>query len=407
MTRTGVVVVGAGQAGLAVSHLLAGRGIDHVVLERGRAAQAWAAHRWESLRLLTPNWMSRLPGRTYDGADPDGFMSAGEVAGYLTDYARPLPVVQGAQVLSVRRRDRGYRVESTAGSWVAPVVVVATGACQQPNVPRIAGGLHPSVRQLTPDRYRNPDSVPDGEVLVVGAGATGVQLADELAAAGRDVVLAVGRHSRMPRRYRDRDIMWWLDALGTLHRPLDQSRRRPAPSLQLRADRPLDLDALAGRGVRLAGRLDAVDGRFATFVDDLTATAAEADARQQRLLTRIDSFAAATGVDAPAEPHPRPTPTTAAPGRLAVRTLIWATGYRRNYPWLHVPVLDRTGEITQVDGATPAPGLFVVGLPNQTRRSSTFLDGVRFDAELVVDAAAPHLSTAAGRLSGAIERRAS
>ena len=396
MSNVDVVVIGAGQAGLAVSRLLTARGVDHVVLERGRTAERWHARGWRSLRLLTPNWMTRLPGWSYTGSAPDGFMPTADVAGYLTDYAVSFaaPVIPGADVTSVRRHAGHLLVVSTRGAWTARGVVVATGACDLPAVPVMAERLHPALVQLTPGDYRDPGGVPPGGVLVVGASATGAQIADELAAAGRDVVLSVGRHTRVPRTYRGRDIMRWIDALGTLHRPLGPDRRRSEPSLQLvgNTERSIDLPSLSARGVRLAGRLHAVDGRRMMFADDLANSMSDAEARLSRLLTRIDNYAATTAIPAATDADDGPQLGRRirhhAVRRLeigGIRSVIWATGYRRTYPWLHVPVLDRDGEIRQINGRTADPGLFVIGLPNQTRRSSTFLDGVRFDADLVVD----------------------
>jgi putative flavoprotein involved in K+ transport len=397
-----VVIIGAGQAGLAVSKQLTDADVDHVLLERGRTAERWSSQRWDSLKLLTPNWMSRLPGWSYRGSDPGGYMPAVEVAEFLAGYAASFgaPIVHGAEVRSVRRHRGRYQVISDAGSWSAPAVVIATGYCDRPSVPTIARALHPSVRQITPDRYRNPAEVPDGGVLVVGASSTGVQLADELADAGRDVVLAVGRHSRLPRRYRGMDIMWWLDSMGVLDRPLTlaESARATEPSLQIVGStdgRAVDLPSLVERGVRLVGRVDGADAGHLTFADDLPVTTDAANRRLRRLLGRIDQFATASGlaseVDAPDRLRdfavaPRSAETRLARERIGrIRTVIWATGYRRNYPWLHVPVLDDAGEIRQFAGRTPAPGLFVIGMRWQTRRSSTFLDGVRHDAELVAD----------------------
>lgn len=393
MTRTDVVVIGAGQAGLAVSRLLTERSVEHVLLDRGETADRWRNRGWDSLRLLTPNWMSRLPGWSYRGSDPAGFMPATQVARYLTDYAASFaaPVVHGADVVSMCRHLGRFLVVSTAGSWTAPAVVIATGAAQEPAVPPLADHLHPSVAQLTADTYRHPDDVPDGGVLVVGASATGVQLADEIRSAGHDVVLSVGRHTRVPRRYRGRDIMSWLDDLGTLRRPLPRQRRLDEPSLQLHGDpnRAVDLPALADRGVRLAGRLRSVAGRTLHFADDLAVSTTQADVRLARLLTRIDAHAAAADPVRAIGPAERPVGVTGAGVRRAdlgsIRTVVWATGFRRRYPWLHLPVLTAGGEIRQVDGRTDVPGLFVVGLPNQTRRASTLIDGVGPDAELVVD----------------------
>jgi putative flavoprotein involved in K+ transport len=412
MFHTRVVIIGAGQAGLAVSKQLTDAGVDHVVLERGRTAERWTSQRWDSLRLLTPNWMSRLPGWSYRGTDPSGFMPAVEVADYLTAYADSFgaPIIHGAEVRSVRRRGVGYQVVSDAGIWSTAAVVIATGYSDQPAIPELAGTLHPSVRQITPDLYRNPGDVPDGRVLVVGASATGAQLADELATAGRDVVLAVGRHTRVPRRYRGMDIMWWLDSMGMLDRPLTtaQLARRPEPSLQIVGStngREIDLPSLAERGIRLAGRVTGAGGRELTFADDLATTAAAADSKLDRLLGRIDHFAATTGLENEIDPPDRPRQIAGGPDARqplekvdAIRAVIWATGYRRAYPWLRVPVLNAAGEIQQSAGRTPAPGLLVIGMRSQTRRSSTFLDGVRHDAALVVD----HLIN--GALAGSARR---
>jgi putative flavoprotein involved in K+ transport len=390
--RTPAVVIGAGQAGLAVSALLTAAAVDHVVLERGGPAQRWRSQSWESLRLLTPNWLSRLPGWTYAGPDPAGFMGAAAVADHLTAYAAHTraPVVDGATVLSVRGAGDGYHVATTAGAWTARAVVVATGWCDLPYVPPAAAGLPSAVTQLTPATYRNPAALPDGGVLVVGASASGAQLADELAASGRSVVLAVGSHTRVPRRYRGLDIMWWLDAMGLLDRPVpDRPGLLREPSLQLagRTDgRDVDLPALQDRGVRLAGRLVGVDGPRLRFAADVPASTAAADTRLRRLLARIDAHADAAGLADELEPAApvrtvRPGVVTELSG--GIRTVLWATGHRRAYPWLKVPVLDDAGEIRHTAGITPAAGLYVVGMRWQSRRNSSFLDGVRHDAATV------------------------
>src|SRR4051812_22658268 len=406
MSTVPVAVLGAGQAGLAVSRLLTGSGVEHVVLDRGRPAEAWRARAWESLRLLTPNWMSRLPDWSYTGLDEHGFMTAREVTAYLTAYARSFaaPLVGGAELESVRPASEGYRIDTAAGSWCARAVVIATGWCQSPAVPDVAATLDPRIAQQTAASYRNPAALPDGRVLVVGASASGVQLADELAAAGRDVVLAVGAHTRLPRTYRGLDILWWLSAMGVFDR-----ESRPSggadPSLQLvgRPDRrDVDLASLQRRGVSLAGRVVSVEGSRVRFAHDLPGTTMNADARMPALLPRIDASAPAVGLDDEIEPPPPPLPaarTDAAVGELDLAAarfgaVLWATGYRRAYPWLHVPVLDAAGEIRHVRGHTAAPGLHVVGMRRQTRRSSTFLDGVRHDAALVVDAVLTELGAA-------------
>jgi putative flavoprotein involved in K+ transport len=407
MSRTPVVVIGAGQAGLSVSQLLTTAGLEHVVLERGRVAERWASYPWESLRLLTPNWLSRLPGFRYTGPDPAGFMSAAEVTDHLRAYALRFgaPVVEGAEVRSVRRGGDRYRVVTDAGSWSAGAVVVATGWCDVPHVPSSAAALDTRIEQFTPATYRNAATLPDGGVLVVGASATGVQLADELATAGRRVVLAVGSHTRMPRRYRGMDSMWWLDAMGVFDRRLDghpaAAAARGEPSMQLVGSptvRDVDLRSLQERGVGLVGRLSGAGRRWVRFADDLVETTGRADARLGRLLRRIDAYAAAAGLAGGTDP-PEPVRAVRTGGAVhgldlyhaGIRSVLWATGYRRAYPWLHVPVLTGTGEIRHVDGATPAPGLHVMGMRWQSRRSSPFLDGVRHDAATVAGRLLHHI----------------
>jgi putative flavoprotein involved in K+ transport len=397
MPSTHTVVVGAGQAGLAMSRCLSDADVEHVVLERGRIAERWHSERWDSLRLLTPNWASRLPGWSYHGPDPDGFMTATELAAYLGAYAQSFdaPVEELSPVQAVTRSGDGFAVRTPDATWHAANVVVATGWCDRPRVPADAAHVGGDVAQITPGNYRNPAQLPEGAVLVVGASATGVQVADELVRAGREVVLAVGGHSRVPRRYRGMDIWWWLDRIGTFARTIDDVRdplqARDEGSLQLvgREDRrDVDLPTLQRLGVRLAGRLASVDADHVSFADDLAATAAAADERLARLLDQIDDHIAASGLAPevlPASGFARLSPV-APLDRLDLRadgvgTVVWATGYRRTYPWLHVPVLDGHGEIAHRRGVTPVRGLYVLGQRFQHRRDSNFIDGVRHDAE--------------------------
>jgi putative flavoprotein involved in K+ transport len=408
---TDTIVIGGGQAGLAMSRSLTDRGVDHVVLERGRIAERWRSERWDSLRLLTPNWMSRLPGWRYDGPDPDDYMTAAEVTDYFARYAEAssAPVVEHCTVESVRAVADRFEVVTTCGVFGARHVVIATGWCDRPWVPAMARRLSTGITQVTPSDYRNPSSLPQGGVLVVGASATGVQLADELRSAGRDVVLAVGSHSRLPRRYRGMDVFWWLDRIGSLDRTIDEmpdpARARQEPSLQLvgrPGGRRLDLGTLQRSGVRLAGRLDAVEGRRVRFAGDLPVTIANADRRMTRVLADIDTHIAATGLtgEVLAPDPPRNILATTSPDELDLRrsgieTVIWATGFRRSYPWLHLPVLDATGEIRQRRGVTPMAGLYVLGQRFQHFRSSNFIDGVGRDAAFV----AHHLACRSSRVA--------
>lgn len=406
-THLRTVVVGGGPAGLAVSHGLTAAGVEHVVLERGRLAERWRSERWDSLRLLTPNWMTRLPGRSYEGPDPHGYMAAGEVVEFMEAYAASFgaPVRTGVSVRRVAAEGPRFAVRTDAGDLLADSVVVATGAAGAPSVPPLAHCLDPSVAQVHARDYRSPEGLAPGGVLVVGASASGAQIADELARAGRDVTLAVGEHTRLPRTYRNIDIHWWLEAMGALDRrtrtlaDLDAAHREPSLQLVGRPDRrEVDLNSLREVGVTLAGRLEAVDGAAVRFGADLPALAAAADARQARLLDRIDRLAGDAGLpgEPPSVTRPAPTEVGRPPAALdlgarGISTVLWATGYRRTYPWLALPVLDGRGEIRHTEGITPVAGLYAVGLPWLRRRKSTFIDGIGADAAEITDHLLGHL----------------
>jgi putative flavoprotein involved in K+ transport len=392
------LVIGAGHAGLAASRCLAAADVDHIVLERGRVGERWRSQRWDSLRLLTPNWAARLPGWRYQGTDPDGYMTAAEFAEYLADYAVSFdaPLRAATTVTGVEYTGSGFTVCSDGGRWRAGSVVVATGWCDQPRVPDMARRFSTSITQLTSSSYRNPAQLPAGGVLIVGASASGVQLADELARSGRPVTLSVGRHRRLPRRYRGRDIWWWLDMIGTLRVTIDDTpdpgAARGQGALQLIGrDHPeVDLPALETLGVQLTGRLRGVDVTQVSFAGDLDATTCEADRRMRRVLARIDDHIATNGLtDQVPEPSPlsdvvpRSTLRELDLRRVGISTVIWATGFTRRYPWLRAPALGSDGEIRQYRGVTPVAGLYVVGQRFQHRRDSDFIDGVRHDAATV------------------------
>ena len=409
MKRTDTLIIGGGQAGLATSRCLSERGIDHVVLEKGQVGERWRSERWDSLKLLTPNWQSRLPGWRYRGDDPDGYMTMPQVIGYLEGYARSFgaPIQGGTTVSSVERDGERYRVTTDRGAWSASSVVIATGQCAAPRVPAMASRLADDLIQIVPSSYRNPERLPDGGVLVVGASATGIQLADEIVRSGREVSLAVGRHIRLPRDYRGRDILWWLDRMGVLSETADDVRdlhaSRRQPSLQLVGGhdrRSIDLNLLRERGVRLTGRATDADGHTVRFADDLRESTAAAEDKLARLLDRIDRYVEDSGLAAEVGPAERPARVRVGPAPTAldlqasgIRTVLWATGYRRRYPWLKVPVLDARGEIRHRGGVTPSPGLYVIGLQFLRRRNSSFIDGVGKDAFELTE----HL---AGRLEG-------
>lgn len=398
MRTTTTVVVGAGHAGLAMSRCLTERSIDHVLLERGDVANTWRTERWDSLRLLTPNWQSRLPGYVYDGADPDGFMTMPDVIDFLDGYATKVaaPVETGTAVTSVRASgEGGYRVETSQGEWRCRSVVVASGACNLPDLPAVAEAVPDGVTSLTPLGYRSPEQLPEGGVLVAGASATGIQLAEEIHRSGRPVTLAVGGHVRTPRLYRGRDIMWWLDASGVLDERYDQAddlvRVRSLPSFQLVGSpsrMTIDLDVLQGAGVRLAGRLAGIrDGR-AQFSGSLRNQCTMADLKLGRLLDTVDEWIAEAGLEdvcGPPERFPATFVEDAPPlgldlTRGEVKTVIWATGYRPDLSWLDLPVLDAKGRLRHDGGVTDAPGLYALAMPFLRRRKSTLIDGAADDA---------------------------
>ena len=393
---TDVVVIGAGHAGLAASYCLNERSIDHVVLERGEVANSWRHERWDSLRLLTPNWQSRLPGFGYGGDDPDGFMSMPEVVDFIQAYAdfSGAPVRSNTTVTSLRQTGDGYRVISDSGEWRARSVVVASGACNLAVTPAFAAATPPGIETLTPHRYRGPDQLDPGGVLVVGASATGLQLADEIRRAGHEVTIAVGEHVRMPRTYRGRDIQFWLERVGILDERYDEvddlvrARRLPSPQLVGSAERAmLDLNSMSDNGVRLVGRLMGFNDGEAQFSGSLRNVCALADLKMNRLLDAIDRWIGCSGLDGefPAPERFADTRIEDSPGLTlkldggSIKTIIWATGFRPDYSWLHVPVLDGKGRIRHDGGVAASPGLYVVGLPVLRRRKSSFIHGVEDD----------------------------
>jgi putative flavoprotein involved in K+ transport len=393
--RADVVVIGAGHNGLAMSHELGRRGVHHVVLERGEVANAWRTERWETLRLLTPNWMCRLPGHRYTGDDPDGYMSAGEVVDFVSDYAKRLsaPILTHTPVTRVAMDDDGYRVSTPRGDWWCRAVVLATGAFNTPVLPRVAEGMPRGVVQLSAQAYRNPQQLAAGGVLVVGGSATGVQLAQEIQRSGRPVTLAVGEHVRLPRVYRGRDIQWWMLASGLLDQRIEEvddparARRVPSPQLAGTPERAtLDLNALRAEGVEVVGRLAGIRDGKAQFSGSLRNVCALADLKMNRLLDAIDEWIGRHAQDGEVGPAERYAPTdVGASPRLGlvlgehIRTVVWATGFRPDYSWLDVPVFDRKGTLKHDRGVVDAPGLYVLGLPYLRRRKSSFMHGAEDD----------------------------
>jgi putative flavoprotein involved in K+ transport len=386
-----------------MSRCLADRAIDHVVLERGEIAHSWRTERWDSLRLLTPNWQSRLPGFGYRGPDPDGYRTLPEVIDFIAAYAEAIraPVRTRTTVTSVRRTETGYLVRTDQGDWSCRTLVIASGAFNIACVPGVADRVPRSVTTLTTQQYRNPDQLAAGGVLVVGASSSGTQIANEIHRSGRPVTLSVGEHIRAPRVYRGKDLEWWMDAAGILDERYDKvddiARARRVPSLQLAGtpDRStLDLNALTGIGVRLVGRLAGItESGKAQFAGSLRNMCALSDLKMNRLLNLIDEWAQANGFDGMVEPPHRLPPTEveqAPPLALdlaggEITTIIWATGYRPDYSWLELPVFDRKGMVRHDGGVVASQGVYLMGVPFVRRRKSTLIDGAGDDARDLSD----------------------
>jgi putative flavoprotein involved in K+ transport len=394
------VVIGGGQAGLAMSHHLRQRGREHLVLERGRIAERWRSERWDSLHFQFPNWMMRLPGYAYAGADRDGFMQRDGVVDFIASYAARIaaPVRCGVEVDALRLTDRGrFRVEAGATTLEAVNVVVATGPYQRPHVPEAAARIPAAIRQVTANRYRNPSDLPPGGVLVVGSGGSGCQIAEDLLLAGRTVHLAVRGHRRVPRRYRGRDFGQWDEEMGLTDRTAEALPPgfRPPLLTGVRGGHTVDLRGMAERGVRLLGSLQGIEGGRAHFAADLNARLDAGDAAFRDTLRAIDAHIEAQAGDAPPGGEfeaalMAPRPALPEPDGLDLReagigTVIWALGYAHDFAWIGCPVLDGRGAPLHRRGTTQVPGLYVLGLPRLHKVKSAFLWGVGEDAAHIAD----------------------
>jgi putative flavoprotein involved in K+ transport len=392
------VVVGAGQAGLAVSRELGRVGVEHVVLERGRVGQTWR-DRWESFCLVTPNWSVQLPGHHYDGDDPDGFMPRDEIVSYLERYAAAAdaPVQEGVEVTALHPKPGGgFALETSDGRIEANTVVLGTGAYQRPHRPPAAATLPPDLLQIDVADYRSPAELPPGRVLVVGSGQSGAQIAEELHEAGREVFLACGKAPWLPRRIGDRDLVWWAAETGYLDRPLSSL---PSPAARLGANllatgrdggHDLHLRTLRAMGVTLLGRFAGADDGRARFAPDLGASVAWGDERHADLMRLVRDFAAERGLPQPDVPEPEPFDPS-APEELDLGgfgAVIFAGGFRPDHAsWVHCPgAFDELGFPVHEDGASSAaPGLYFVGVHFLRKRKSSLLIGVGEDAEIVAE----------------------
>jgi len=394
------LIIGGGQAGLAMSHMLSQRGCPNIVVERHRIAERWRTERWEGLRFQFPNWSIQLPDFPFAHSDPNAFATSDEIVGYLTAYATFIgaSVRCGVNVQSLRRRDSsiGFVAETSEGRIEAANVVVATGPYQRPKIPTLLSN-NATVFQVHANHYRRPEQLPFGAVLVIGSGASGVQIAEELLRAGRQVYLSVGRHRRMPRRYRGRDLIWWLSALRLDQTPVE--KRGPDRSLPLvtgaYGGHTLDFRQLAAQGVRLLGHLRAAHDDWLDFAPDLAASLAHGDAAYAGFLDLVDAHVERNGLNAPHEPSARTKlpdpgdliePLRALNLRAAsIGSVIWATGYGFDLSWIDVPVVDARGEPLHRHGITDLPGLYFIGLQWLSKMTSSFLSGVGDDAARLAD----------------------
>jgi len=381
-----------------MSHRLTQRAIDHVVLERGEVANSWRTERWDSLRLLTPNSQVRLPGMAAGDTDPDGFMTMPELVHFIEAYATTIdsPVQTRTTVTSVTATDDGYAVATDRGEWRCSTLVIASGSANVTTVPAVAAEVPLSLATVSATTYRSPAQLAEGGVLIVGASATGVQLADEIQRSGRPVTLSVGEHVRMPRRYRGRDIFWWLDAAGVLDESHDEVddlvRARHVPSPQLIGTperRSIDLTTLQHLGVEIVGRLGSVRDGVALFSGGLSNTCRLADLKLNRLLERFDQWATTSAevdqLDEPYRPQPTAVPADAPLaidlGRRGIETIVWATGYHPDYSWLKLPIFDHRGRIRHDGGVVlGAPGVYLLGGNLLRTRRSSYIGGAAADS---------------------------
>jgi putative flavoprotein involved in K+ transport len=398
------LVVGGGQAGLAMSEHLSKCGVPHLVLERHRIAERWRSERWDSLVANGPAWHDRFPGMEFPGVDPDAFVHKEEVADYFVAYAEMIaaPVRCGVEVKEVRRNVSrpGFRVETSDGVIAARSVVAATGPFQQPVAPALVPASA-GLMQIHSSAYRNPQQLPDGAVLVVGAGSSGVQIADELLRSGRNVYLSVGPHDRPPRAYRQRDYCWWLGVLGKW------DAQTPNPGAEhvtiavsgARGGETIDFRRLAAQGMTLVGRAEAYSDGVMSFAPDLAENLARGDANYISVLDEADAYVTRNGIDLPEDPDARKSegdPECVTDpilelklARARITSIIWATGFTVDYSWLKVDAVDAQGKPRHQRGVSAEPGIYFLGLPWQSRRGSSFIWGVWHDAKFVAD----HIAT--------------
>jgi putative flavoprotein involved in K+ transport len=397
--RVDTIVIGAGQAGLAVSYYLTQQGRQHLVLERDRVGEAWRSKKWDSFTLVTPNWAVKLPGFAYQGDDPDGYLTHEEVVHYLEEYAAIFnpPLRLGVTVTSLQEAADGFVVESNAGSFTAANVVVATGAFQKPKIPAFSALLSPHIRQLHSSEYRNSSELPPGAILVVGSGQSGGQITEELYQEGRKVYLSTGGAGRMPRRYRGKDIFWWINEIGMMDRTVD---RLPSPEKRFDANpqltgkgggRWLDLHQFYLDGVTLLGRMKDGKGTRLFFAEDLMENLAKSDKPIGEVKKAIDGYIDKNSLEIVQEEslpalragYDSPIITELDLDEAGIASIIWACGYAFDFSWVKLPIFDEFGYPIQERGITAQPGLYFVGLQWLFKPKSSLLLGVGEDAEYI------------------------
>lgn len=394
------LIIGGGQAGLAMSDMLSRRRRPHLILERGRIAERWRTERWDGLRFQFPNWSVRLPDCPFRNSDPDGFATSSEIIDYIEAYARRIeaPIRCGVEVTALRQSSDGedFIAFTSAGPITAANVVIATGPYQRPVIPDLPLGT--GLFEVHASAYRNPDQLPPGAVLVVGSGASGAQIAEELIRSSRRVYLSVGRHKRVPRRYRGHDVIWWLETMRLDQMTIEQRGSDPTLALITGAygGHTIDFREFAAQGITLLGRLQALEHDVLHFADDLGRSLDYGDAAYNDFLERVDRFVERRGLNVSPDPQARARhsdpPQVGKPvrqiniRRAGLTSVAWATGYKFDYSWIDLPVLDASGRPKHDQGIAPVPGIYFLGLPWLSKMSSSFLSGVADDAARLADA---------------------